>query len=154
MREYYLGADLLKTRFDSNVTGIGTQRCRVTIAHLQNMASEEKSPPSLQELCEKMSLQEVLPKASFAEFAALEPRLQQLLYNALQEEVTRLREVKQKWEDFKNYCPRTDLQLLDNLGRTEAADGGTEGYRLSDEFRSKWTYRSEGVRAHWVHGTV
>ena len=84
----------------------------------------------------------------------MRPRLQQLLYNALQEEVTRLREMKQKWDDVTEYGAKADLRLIMKAGRVDAEDGGKKGYRLREEFRSKWTYDSEERRGHWAHGPV
>ena len=114
------------------------------------MADKEGPPfpsqPSLQELCERQGLEQILHSDNAdSDFASLEPRLQQLLFSRLRTENARLREVERRWRLLTKACPRIDTQMYLSSTRIEP-DGGEDeqnGYNQQRVFLRQWSYLIE-----------
>jgi hypothetical protein len=100
------------------------------------------SQPSLHELCQSLGLEQILPSDS--DFASLEPRLQQLLFNGLQTENARLREVEKLWLQLKEARPHIDTQIYLSSTRIEPEDDEQQR-----EFRRQWSYLTENAMNHF-----
>ena len=99
--------------------------------------------PSLQELALNETLAQVLqPDFSDFEFADLEPRLQQLLFQKMRAEINRLREVENDYSQL----PHADKQahayittLWDHERIKNDLEFDSDLVELEDKFRGKWT---------------
>ncbi|KAL9117936.1 MAG: hypothetical protein Q9187_005523 [Circinaria calcarea] len=117
---------------------------------------------SLQELCEKKYLSQILDSSFTAsDFAALEPRLQEILFSKLRTETTRLREIEKKWCRLTRSCPRVDTKIHLDHNRIEYGDPDDEedDCILREGFLAKWSYLGEdnnesqaGADAAWYAG--
>lgn len=110
--------------------------------------STPMQPPSLQELCTKKALDELFDSDSEdVDIASLEPRLQQLLFRRLRQEITRLRNVERHWERVATRAPSLDLEILRSLDRYVASKDDTssedEAYSKAVSFQSMWAYERE-----------
>lgn len=100
---------------------------------------QHAKPPSLKELCTKKALNLVL-KSDYpaADFAALEPRLIEFLFNEMQTENARLKKMEKKWQDFEKQCPWIDRQMYLLPGWDFFDDDDLWKHIM--QFRSKWEY--------------
>ena len=107
------------------------------------------SPPtqaSLQDLAVTKSMKMVLnPDFKGSEFASLEPRLQQLLFEKLRDEIVRLQGVELDYHNFTEDIPQADKFLGTRAGRRRLPLDGDEpdAYLLQDRMRDKWLHESE-----------
>ena len=101
---------------------------------------------SLTEICEKQSISQISdPNFTASDFAALEPRLQEILFNKLRTENTRLQEIEKKWCQVTDSCPHVDIQIHLNPPRIAACDGKEmeDAYDEAAAFMKKWSYLGE-----------
>jgi hypothetical protein len=122
----------------------------VIIKPFSTMADKEdslvSSVPSLRKLCEQKALKHLLGSDNpEREFAALEPRVQELLFSSLRKENDRLSEAEKKWRLLTTYCPRIDTQIYMGSTRIPPDDGEDEenSYHLRDTFFDQWSYVNE-----------
>ena len=86
------------------------------------------------------------PDFKFANFEELEPRLQQMLFEALRTENKRLRAIEASWLHMKENCPRADFlfyqkpnETLSDIGLYDILDEDSDA--LSDTSTEKELYR-------------
>lgn len=117
------------------------------------MADENRSAlPSLQSLCETKSLSQILdPNFTASDFTALEPHLQEILFDKLRKENARLLEIENQWTQLRERCPRTDLQIHLNPGRANYDD--REGiYEKQQQIARKWDYEDDDIASRLAAG--
>ena len=93
---------------------------------------------SLQELCESAALAQILlPDFKDADFASLEPRLQQLLVAKMRSRLIRFRTYEQS-------CPQTDFELYRSSSRIKPAEESAENKsnNLQARLREVWSYKT------------
>ena len=79
------------------------------------------SQPTLQQLASRKAMEQLLrPDFPSAEFEAMEPRLQRLVFEELRTEINRLRLIEDPWQTMQEECPRTDLSLYQQPFKTIA----------------------------------
>ena len=122
----------------------------------------ELAQMSLQELAVTKSMEEILdPDFKSSDFTSLEPRLQQLLFEKLRGEVSRLKEEEKHWSFTKRHFPSADRHLYTRAGRkrmpgwprlprffgrneeTKDAEDAVDVYIHQDKIIAKWCYASK-----------
>ena len=112
-------------------------------------SSQSSTQPSLQQLAENKAVDEILrPNFKYSDFASLEPRLQQLLFERLRTEVIQLRQVDKAWSCVRQYCPETDRQLYQEYLGIEypeeddawSCDGVQDFTRELLDLRDQWKH--------------
>ena len=99
--------------------------------------------PSLQLLCETKSLSQILdPNFTASDFTALEPRLQEILFDKLRKENARLLEIEKQWIQLRERCPRTDLEIHLHSGRANY-DHQDDIYEKQQQIARKWNYEGD-----------
>ena len=92
--------------------------------------------PSLGELSGKKALDEIIqPGYKFSHFEVLDPRLQRLLFEELQSEVQRLRQIEGSWRSMNENCPQLDLELLQTPEPATLGSQSEEGKMDSEQIR-------------------
>lgn len=106
--------------------------------------SQVSSPPSLQELCGKVALEQILRSDQpDSDFASLDSRSQVLLFTRLRTKYARLRMRDRRWRRLAYFCPRTDLDIYLSPARIEPVgddDDEQDRYNQQRSFLDQWSY--------------
>ena len=102
--------------------------------------------PTLLKLCLKTAVRNILSHGfADADFEALEPRLQRLLFSEMKTETKRLQEIEKCWRQVTTNCPSSDLQLY--IGSSKVVFNSYERWLdnsdLVNSFRDPWNPSGE-----------